>query len=123
MIEIKAVIGVISLLAILVLPVLGQEQVNDIDSLIKALTDNNSSVRSHAASSLGDLKDPRAVEPLIQTLKDNDSLVRMYAAEALGKINDTRAVEPLIQTLKDNDTIIQQEASEALKKLGWPEDP
>jgi HEAT repeat protein len=46
---------------------------------------------------LGELEDPRAVEPLITALKyDNGTGVRSTATNALGKIGDTRAVEPLI---------------------------
>jgi HEAT repeat protein len=55
----------------------------------------------HAARSLGEIKDPRAVEPLIAALKDNDSEFREQAAQSLGLLKDPRAVEPLIAILKD----------------------
>ncbi len=51
------------------------------------MKDKGKDVREAAAYALGELKDPRAVEPLISALKDKDSYVRREAAEALKKIN------------------------------------
>ena len=53
-----------------------------------------------AAGALGQLSDPRAVEPLIQALRDPGGGVREAAAGALGQLGDV-AVEPLIQALRD----------------------
>jgi len=58
--------------------------------------------RYNSAKQLGEMKDPRAVEPLIETLQDNDSDLRAECARALGKIGDPRAVEPL-QALAEKD--------------------
>ena len=44
--------------------------------------------RLGAATALGELKDPRGVEPLIEGLNDKDDLVRTASAEALRKITD-----------------------------------
>jgi hypothetical protein len=52
-----------------------------------------------AASWLGKIKDPRAVEPLIAALKDTDSRVRFNAAAALVKTG-VPAVEPLIEAMR-----------------------
>jgi len=74
--------------------------------------------RARAAATLGNLGDPRAVEPLIAALSDRNWRVRCAAAEALGKLGDERAVEPLIAALHHADTNTQTAAAEALGKLG-----
>lgn len=100
------------------LPLRGYSQVNDVETLIKML--KSSYVRSRVAEKLGEIKDPRAVEPLIAGLKDELPDVRMKAAWALGEIKDTRAIEPLITTLKDEDSNVQRQASRVLGKMGKP---
>jgi HEAT repeat protein len=50
---------------------------------------------------LGEIGDPRAVDPLIEALKDEYSRVRSSAARALGEIGDPKAVDPLTEALKD----------------------
>jgi hypothetical protein len=77
---------------------------------------------------LGDIKDPRAVEPLIAALKDTDSHVRFDAAWALGQIKDPRAVEPLIVALKDTGTYSELQihghvSAQAAQALGQIKDP
>jgi hypothetical protein len=86
--------------------------------LFKQLHDKDLSVRRKAAQTLGDLRDPSAVEPLIIALKDEISSVRFDAAEALGKIKDPRAVKPLVTALKDKDGIVQSNANSALIRIG-----
>jgi HEAT repeat protein len=56
-------------------------------------------VRTEAAFALGQIGDPRAVEPLIAGLKEFH--MRRTVVIALGQIGDSRAVEPLIAALKD----------------------
>ena len=77
-------------------------------------------MRKAAAQALGNIADPRAVEPLINTLKDEDLYVRKAAAQALGNTADPRAVEPLINTLKDEDLSVREAAADALIMLGEP---
>lgn len=69
-----------------------------VPALILALKDSDRFARSMAASILGRLKDPRAVEPLIAEL-EGDLDTGAAVAQALGKIGDARAVEPLIHKL------------------------
>ncbi|GAH55065.1 unnamed protein product [marine sediment metagenome] len=69
---------------------------------------------------LGEIGDPKAVEPLIIVLlKNQTSDVRVAAAQALGQIGDTRAVEPLIAILEDlaEETYVRENAIEALGKI------
>jgi len=73
---------------------------------------------------LGEIGDPRAVEPLIATLQSEKSDVRQAAVRALGKLGDLHAVEPLIGALGDQATsswgryYVQEVAAEALGRLG-----
>jgi HEAT repeat protein len=77
-------------------------------------------VRAAAAYALGQIGDPRAVEPLIAALGDESSDVRQDAAYALGEIKDPRAVEPLIAALKDWHSNVRKAAAKALVKIGTP---
>ena len=77
-------------------------------------------VRCDAAGALGNLEDPRAVEPLIAALNDNEGTVRYEAAAALGKIKDPRAVEPLIAALKKEEQYVLGGLASALGEIGDP---
>ncbi len=55
-----------------------------VEPLIAALKGENKLVRKAAARALGDIGDPRAVEPLTEAQTDED--VRASAAKALDKI-------------------------------------
>ncbi len=63
-----------------------------VPELIAALQDRDGNVRRLAASALGKIGDPRAVEPLLTLLaSESNPQVRPYAIKALGKIGDPRA--------------------------------
>ncbi|MBU1600370.1 HEAT repeat domain-containing protein [bacterium] len=90
-----------------------------VELLIAVLKDEDSIIRSCAASGLGEAKDPRAVEPLIEALKYGDEYVRWKAALALGEIGDVRAVESLIDAMmKDEDSSVRHWSAWALGKIG-----
>lgn len=90
----------------------------EIDILIQALSDNNSSIRSLAAILLGDIRNTRAVVPLIQALNDTDSATRVNAAWSLGWIGDTRAIDPLVGVLKeDDDRYVRNNAAFAISAI------
>jgi len=119
-----------------------------VDPLIQLLKDKNleSSRRSRVVEALGEIKDPRAVEPLIENLKDDyacdesavalkriggrtvdqlilalkseNPLMRERAAYALGYIEDQRAINPLKELLKDENEDVRNSAERALGILG-----
>ena len=101
-----------------------------VESLIQALNDKDRDVRMKAAQALGNIGDPRAVEPLIQALgyddfgdwdereKDNDFQIK--AVEALGKIGDARAIKPLMEAIKLEDWEVRGEISKTFAKIGEP---
>ena len=86
--------------------------------LIKALNDDDSTVRSNAASTLGQFGDHRALPALIKALNDDNNTVRDEAAQALGKLGNNRAVPALINALKDDDGRVRLSAASTLGKLG-----
>jgi HEAT repeat protein len=93
----------------------------DIEALLTALKDNDWTIKYAAAEALGNVRDPKAVEPLIGVLGERG--VGEVAAKALGKIGDTRAVEPLIEITKDTSRTsnVRAAAVEGLGGIGSPE--
>lgn len=70
-----------------------------------------------AALVVGEIGDPRAVEPLITALGDEDYEVRSTGAKALGKVRDNRAIQPLISMLKEKSEIVLWHAVQALEVI------
>lgn len=67
--------------------------------LCGAVRSNDARTRRAAATSLGQLGAPRAVEVLCVLLEDTDVEVQAAAAHALGRIGDTRALAALMHAL------------------------
>jgi len=92
-----------------------------VEPLIKVLSSENGA-QVLAAKILGEIKDPRAVEPLIQTLlinaADNKSWMYRYeATRALGKIKDPRAVDVLEIMLSDSASNVRDIAEWSLNQI------
>ena len=118
-----------------------------VDPLIEALGDKEGTVRKYAATVLGNLGDPRAIEELgmalydlhhevgetaaealvkfgpkavdilIDSLSHPEAGIREHAIIALGKIQDARVVPVLIEMLHDSERENQRQAMLALGKL------
>ncbi len=88
-----------------------------VESLILALGSGNARTCSYAARALGQIRDPRAVEPLIGMLQRWDTEPRLFAREALGRIGQP-AVEPLIAALSGGGH--NEEIGQALAQIGAP---
>jgi HEAT repeat protein len=95
------------------------------DCLVRFLssTAEDESVRTHAAESLGLLRDRRATDALLATLNDSSAGVRFWSAYALGEIGDRRAV-PALRRLADSDDSeiegwgsLRDEAIEAVRRI------
>jgi HEAT repeat protein len=121
-----------------------------VDPLIEALHDKEGAVRKFAASLLGKLGDPRAIEPLGMALYDlhhevgrvsADSLarfgapsvdilvealshpemwIRIHAVEALSRIKDARVTPILLQMLHDPEREVKKHVIESLGRLKDP---
>lgn len=70
-----------------------------------------------AALALGEIGDPRAVNPLAEILSDDNWEVRSSAAKALGKIGDDRAVDPLINLLRDRNENVRWHTLQAIEAI------
>jgi HEAT repeat protein len=86
-----------------------------VDALVRALGDDDWTVRRSAAVALGKLKDPKAVRPLITLLSDGDIDVRTEAEASLMKIGKP-AFGPLIEVLGSEDSGVRFSALKVLKK-------
>jgi HEAT repeat protein len=89
-----------------------------IPPLLTCLKDKRWRVREQAAKTLGELRDPQAVQGLMLVCRDRDGAVKSAAAEALGKIGDAHAVPTLIKLFKDTSKIVRETAGTALMYIG-----
>jgi len=100
---------------------LGQEQAA-ITTLLSLLKDNDSEVRSSAASVLSDLGNasPEVMTGLLSLLKDNDPAVCSNAASALSDLGNAspEVMTGLLSLLKDNESEVRSMAVSALSRLG-----
>jgi HEAT repeat protein len=90
--------------------------------LNKALMDQDMDTEVNAAMILGDIGDPRSVEPLIQSMlvnagEDRAWSFRLEAAKALGKIKDPRALDPLKLLLQDKVSPVRDMAQWAIGQI------
>ncbi len=84
------------------------------------LARTDESVRAAAATALGKMGDPAAVDGLLRALADDRSaLVRRSAAGALGELRESRAGEALVAALDDPAPEVRQAAVLALAQLKW----
>jgi HEAT repeat protein len=101
------------------LPIFAENVKNkDVNTWIQDLENPDWQIRASAASELGVLKDPLAVQPLILALKDKKWQVQEKAAWALGEIGDKQAVEPLLKLLKGKLIINYLPSLQAALSLG-----
>ena len=101
---------------------------SNVSLLVHALKDNSPVIRIAAGKRLGELKDPRAIEPLVEALENADLDSRCKAAQVLGelKLRDPRVVNALITRLQYDVAIIRKAAVEALQMItgnDFGEDP
>ena len=98
--------------------------------LINALSDNNSTVRRFAISSLGHIGDARAIDVLIPFLQDEEADMRCAAAVALGELGlgedrfskpPLQIIEALINSITDTDRAVCSAAIVALGRIGNPQ--
>ncbi len=86
--------------------------------LKEALNSDIDLVKTAAISSLGDLKDARAVELLAPHVSNADWQVRYRTAQALGKLGGTQAQSILEKMANDEAEAVAQEAKTALEQMG-----
>lgn len=89
------------------------------DAMLLDLRDSHWLNRKYAAEVLGELKDPRAVDPLVEALNDEVGDVRQRAYDSLIKLGSP-SVPSLIPLLVSEEDEIRQSATEILRKIGKP---
>jgi bilin biosynthesis protein len=89
-----------------------------VDQLIVALKKGNHLMRISITGVLGEIGDPKAIEPLFCIIKE-DVLpsLRVAATTALSKMGAT-AIEPLSVKLKDSSLLVRRAATQALGEIG-----
>jgi HEAT repeat protein len=87
-----------------------------VELLIRALKD--SEVPWEAARALGEIADPRAVQPLIDSFAQTHWMIRDAAVAALGRIGEP-SIAPLLSALQDPDRDVRRCAADALDRLDW----
>ena len=92
-----------------------------VDRLVEQLRSDETETRRAAATALGRIGDPRAVEPLVALLDDDDRELLVVASNALARIGDGRAFEPLLRLIGDDDLGVRQAAIGALNSIGHPQ--
>jgi HEAT repeat protein len=94
-----------------------------VEPLSAALRNPDEEVSRAAAEALGQLKDPRALEPLARTLDDAaaPAWLRYDVARALEALGDWRAVPALLRALQAPDPALRRLAAQALGVLRSPE--
>ncbi len=89
-----------------------------IEELVKALNDEDSSVRWRGADALGKIGSDAPIEELVKALNDEDSSVRWRGAYALGEIGSDVAIEELVKALNDEDSSVRWRGAYALGEIG-----
>jgi HEAT repeat protein len=87
-----------------------------VDAMIEALQDKEGTVRKFAASLLGKLGDPRAIEPLSMALYDLHHEVGKASAESLARFGGP-AFDILVEALSHPEMWIRIHAMSALSKI------
>lgn len=84
------------------------------------LAETDEAVRAAAATVLGKMGDPAAVERLLAVLKNDPSAkVRAAAAEALGALRQSSAAQALVEALEDPAPEVRRAAVLAVAQLKW----
>jgi len=86
--------------------------------LVKALRDENTSIRRLATVYLGDVKHPDALPHLFAALQDEAASVRRTAGDTLSDLGDPAAIGPMIKALGDRNKLVRWRAARFLYEFG-----
>jgi HEAT repeat protein len=122
-----------SRLAVHIMGKIGEEAGDAVPMLIKLAQHRLWRMRLASCEAMGEIGDPRGIDPLILALEDSVFLVRKGAAFGLGKMAETviamaperqkQSLEALIRTLGDDSYVVRYPAAQALEKIGKPAIP
>ena len=99
-----------------------QKKGGSITEWVRRLQNDRPETRLEAVKSLGDSKDPKAIEHIMSATADGDIRVKVKAIEYLGTLRATDATPVLIQQLflRDTGAGVKQKILVALGKIGDP---
>lgn len=86
--------------------------------LVRALADENASVRRLATVYLGDIKSPEVLPHLCRALEDPTPSVRRTAGDTLSDIGDPAAIPAVIRALSDPNKLVRWRAARFLYEVG-----
>jgi HEAT repeat protein len=92
----------------------GMQSEKSVDSLLRALKDENVAVRYSAAAALSGRNEEKVIEALFEALSDPDSYVRSSIACALGTTRDPRALNTLFQAMNDESEVVRFSVAKAI---------
>ncbi|MGE0823632.1 MAG: HEAT repeat domain-containing protein [Candidatus Binatia bacterium] len=101
---------------------LRQQKGANITEWVRRLSNDKPETRLDAVKSLGDSKDPKAIEHLMSATADVDIRVKVKAIEYLGNLRATDATPMLVQQLFLREVVpgVKQKILVALGKIGDP---
>ena len=95
----------------------GKPDETAVESLVRALSDEDSMVAGLAANAL--VKTGSAAVPsLIETVKKGPQSQRIHALRALAEIKDHRAIPIMMKVMQEDSALLQHWAQEGLERLG-----
>ncbi len=99
-----------------------QKKGSNVQEWVRRLKNDKPETRLEAVKSLGDSKDPKAIEPLMNATADIDIRVKVKAIDYLGTLKATDATPLLVQQLflREIGPGIKQKVLVALGKIGDP---
>lgn len=95
----------------------GKPHEGAVDSLVRALNDDDSMTASLAANAL--IKAGSAAVPsLIEAVKHGAASQRIHALRALSEMRDHRAIPVMMNVMQEDSALLQHWAQEGLERLG-----
>ena len=95
-----------------------QPSMDTLPLLVRALSDENISVRRLATVYLGDIREPEILPYLYQALEDHVPTIRRTAGDTLSDLGDPAAIPAMIKALRDNNKLVRWRAARFLYEVG-----
>ncbi|HQB84753.1 MAG TPA: HEAT repeat domain-containing protein, partial [Candidatus Rifleibacterium sp.] len=99
----------------------GMQNDKSVESLLRALKDENVAVRYSAAAALSGRKDERVLAALIEAIDDPDRFVKASVAYALGTTLEPEALKALFRCVTDENDVVRFSAAKAIAAFPYDE--
>jgi antitoxin component YwqK of YwqJK toxin-antitoxin module len=98
---------------------IGKPAVEALLKMLKQMDNDAEYLRADVVDSLGNIKDPRVLEPIIEALRHHNKKVRLRAIIALEKFNNKRAFEAIYTALWDKKDEVRNWAINILSRIKY----